>query len=126
MILSEHALAEDRHGGADRLLLLELDREGVHRDRADHLARLAADADLGAGQVTPEPVCITHGNDPDPGRLLGDKGAPVAGAFARLELLHLREVAPPGERRLEPVGSGVLAERRQAVEGDPAAGRVEA
>ena len=82
--LREDAVAEDRDRRADRLLALELDREGVHRDDADHAPRLAADAHLGAGQVAAKAVRVADRHDPDPRRLLGDERAAVAGALARL------------------------------------------
>src|SRR5436190_13873652 len=100
VILCEHAVAEDRHGRSHRLLVLELDGEGVHRDGANHPPRLVAHADLGAGEVATKPVRIADGDDPDPRRPLRDEGAAVAGALAGLEALHLREVAAPRERRL--------------------------
>src|SRR3954451_24371584 len=56
--LGEHAMAEDRHGRAHRLLTLELDGKGIHRDGADDRARLTADAHLRAGQVTAETVRV--------------------------------------------------------------------
>src|SRR3954467_4905109 len=97
-----HARAEDRHRGPDRLLVVELDGEGVHRDRPDHAPRLAGHAHLGAGQVAAKAVRVADGDDPDPRGLLRHEAPPVARALARLQLLDLREVASPGERRLEP------------------------
>src|SRR6478609_1895258 len=111
---------------ADRLLVLELDGEGVHRDHPDHAPWLAADTHLRAGQVAAEPVRVADGHDPDPGRRFGDEGAAITRALARLEPLDLREVAAPGKRRLEAVRGGVLAERREPVERHAAARRVEA
>src|SRR4051794_37136840 len=121
MRLGHDAVPEDRDRGADRLLALELDGESIHRDDAGDAPRLAADANLGAGQVAPEAVRVADGDDPDPRRPLGDERAPVARALTSLQLLDLREVAPPGERRLEPVRDRVLAEGRESVERDPAA-----
>src|SRR5436190_12853008 len=126
MVLGEHAMAEDRHRSADRLLLLELDGERVHRDRAYNPPRLPADANLGAGEIATEPVRIADGDDPDPRRPLRDEGAAVAGALAGLEALYLREVAAPRERGLEAVFGRVRTERREPVERDPAPRRVEA
>src|SRR5438876_8626082 len=114
LVLGQHALAEDRHRGADRLLVLELDGKGVHRDGPDHAPRLPADANLGAGQVATKAVRVAHGNDPDPGRPLRLETTAVARARPRLEALHLREVATPRERGLEPVRRRVLPERREA------------
>ena len=71
--LGEDAVPEDRHRRADRLLALELDREGVHRDDADDAPQLAADAHLRAGQVATEAVRVADRHDPDPGRPLGDE-----------------------------------------------------
>ena len=126
VILGEDAVAQDRHRRPDRLLVLELDRERVHRDGADDAAQLPAHTNLGAGQVAPEAVRVADGNDPDPGRPVGHERAAVTGARPRFEPLHLGEVAPPRERRLEAVGARVLAERREPVQRDPAAGGVEA
>ena len=55
----------------------------------------------------------------------GDERAAVARALAGREPLHLRQLAAPGEHRLEPVLGRVGAERRQAVERDAAPGGVE-
>src|SRR5215210_5951734 len=52
--LGEHSVAEDRDRRADALLALELDRERIHRDRADDAARLAVDPHLRPGQIAPE------------------------------------------------------------------------
>ena len=82
-------------GVPDRQLALELDGEGVHRDGADHAPRLAVDEHLGPGQVAPEAVRVADRHDPDPRRPLGDEAPAVAGALARLEELHLRELAAP-------------------------------
>src|SRR5438105_6198180 len=126
VLLREDALPENRDRRADRLLTLQLDRERVHRDGSDHAPQLAAHPHLGSGQVAAEAVRVADRNDPDPGRLLRDEAAPIARALSRLQLLDLREIATPGERRLEPVRSRVLAERREPVERDPAASRVDA
>src|SRR6266496_4869193 len=126
VLLGEDALPEDRDRRADRLLTLQLDRERVHRDRPHHTPRHAAHPYLRSGQVAAETVRVADRNDPDPGRLLGDEAPPVARALSRLQLLDLREITTPGERRLEPVRGRVLAERREPVERDPAARRVEA
>src|SRR5436190_18452363 len=126
MRLGKHARPEDRHRRADGLLVVELDGEGVHRDGADRPSWLSGDAHLCARQVAPEAVRVAERHDPDPGRLLGDEAASVAGAFAGLQELHLREVAAPPERRLEPVRGGVLPEWREPVERDAATGSVEA
>ena len=47
-------------------LAVELDREGVHRDRPDHAPPLARDENLGAGEVAPEAVGVADRDDPDP------------------------------------------------------------
>jgi hypothetical protein len=122
----EHAVPEDRDRRANRLLPLELDGEGVHRDHADDAPRLTADTHLGPGQVAAEAVRIADRDDPDPGRPLGDEGSPVARALAGLELLDLRQVAAPRERGLEPVGGRILAEGREPVQRDAAPRGVEA
>src|SRR5205085_8021992 len=109
----------------DRQLAIQLDRQCVHRDRADGAAWLASDPDLGSGQVPAEAVRVAHRDDSDPGRALGHEPAAVAGALARSELPNLRKLARPVERRLEAVLARIGAERREAVEGDPAAGGVE-
>ena len=126
MVLRQHAVAENRHRGAHRLLAVELDREGVHRDRADHAPQLAADPHLGSGQIAAKPVRVADRHDPDPGRPFRDEPPPVAAALARLQALDLREIAPPRKRGLEAVRARVLAEGREAVQRDPAASSVEA
>ena len=78
------------------------------------------------GQVAPEAVGVADRDDPDPRRPLGDPAAAVAGRLARLHLTHLRQLRLPTKRRLEPVLRGIGAERRDPVERDPAARRVEA
>src|SRR5438477_112217 len=97
--LDQRAVADDRDGRADRQLPVELDRKGVHRDRADRVPPFPVDEHLGAGHVPPEPVFVTNRNDPDPGRPLGDECPAVARAFPRLEEPYLREAAAPRERR---------------------------
>jgi hypothetical protein len=57
-------------------LVLELDRERVHRDRPDDAARLAAHTHLGAGEVATEAVRVADGDEPDPGRALRDEPPP--------------------------------------------------
>ena len=126
MRLGAHAVADDDDRRADRQLAVELDRERVHRDRADDPARLAVDADLRAREVAPEAVRVADRHEADPRRRLRDEAAPVARALARLEQLHLREVAVPPQHRLEAVVGGIGAERREAVERDTAARSVEA
>ena len=126
MVFGQNALAEDRHRRADRLVAVELDRECVHRDRSDHVPQLAADPHLGPGEVTSEAVAVANGHDADPGRLLCYEPAPVAGALARLEPLHLREITPPRERGLQSVGARILAERREPIQRDSAASSIEA
>ena len=106
--------------------LVELDRERVHRDRPDDATALALDEHLRPGHVPPEPVRVPDGHDADPRRPIGDEAAPVAGALARLELLHEREVRLPAQRRLEAVVGRIGAERRDPVERDAAADGVEA
>src|SRR4051812_31502167 len=82
MIFRHDPLSEQRHGGPDRKLAIELEGQGVHRDRADDPSRLALDPDLRAGQVAAEAVRITDRDDPDPGRPVGHEASPVAGALA--------------------------------------------
>src|SRR5205085_3215918 len=81
---------------------------------------------LRSGHVPLKPVAVANRHEADPGRRLRDEAPAVAGALARLEPLDLREVALPAERGLEAVGRRIVAERREAVERDAAAGRVEA
>ncbi len=118
-------MAEERHRRPDRQLALDLDCEGVHRDRAHDWARLSADAHLGAREVAAEAVRVADRHEADPRRPLHDEAAAVAGALPGLQLLHLREVAAPLQHRLEPVDSRIVHERGEAVEGDPATGCVE-
>src|SRR4051794_41911760 len=122
MRLGHDAVPEDRDRGADRLLALELDGESIHRDDAGDAPRLAADANLGAGQVAPEAVRVADRHDPDPRRPLGGEGSAVARALARLPLLPLPEGAPPGERRPQPLRHPVPPEPREPREGGPPAG----
>ena len=124
MRLRAHAVPEQRHRSADGQLAVELDGERVHRDRPDDLARLAVDAHLGARQVAAEPVGVADRNQTDPRRTLRHEPATIACALSHLEQLHLCEPARPVEHRLEPVGRGVLAERREPVQRDAAARRV--
>ena len=97
---------------------VELDREGVHRHRADDTGALARDQHLGPGQVTAEAVGVPDRDDADPGRPLGDERAPVAGALPVPEQLHLREGGLPPQRRRQPVRAGIVTERRDAVQRD--------
>src|SRR5207249_10441568 len=101
---------------------LQLDRERVHRDRADDPAELTSDTHLRPRQVAPESVRVSDRDDPDPGHLLRDEPPAVAGALARLELPHLGELAVPDQGRLETVVRRIRPERREAVERDTAAG----
>ena len=126
MALDQQAVADDRDRRPDRQLAVELDGDRVHRDGADRPPRLAVDEHLGAGHVAPEAVRVAHGDDPGPRRPLGDEPPAVAGALSRLEEAHLREPAPPRERRPQPVLGRIGVERRDPVERDPAAGGVEA
>src|SRR4029079_12797986 len=64
VIFGPDAVAEDGDRRPDRLLVLELDGEGVHRDDPDHTPRLAADPHLSAGQVAAEAVRVAHGPEP--------------------------------------------------------------
>ena len=65
-----------------RQLAVELDGEGVHRDRPDDAAALALDEHLGAGQVAAEAVRVADRDDADPRVALGDEAAAVAGRVA--------------------------------------------
>src|SRR5207253_2383032 len=99
----EHALPDQDHGRPDREPAVELDGERVHRDGPDRRPELACDADLRAGQVAAEAVCVADGDDPDPGRLLRDVAAAVTRALAGLEEPDGRELAAPRENRLQAV-----------------------
>ena len=66
VLLGEHAVADDRHRRADRELAVELDGEGVHRDRPGDAAALAGDTHLRAGQVAAEAVRVADRDDADP------------------------------------------------------------
>ena len=59
----------------------------------------ASTTDLGARHVAPEAVRVSDRDDADPGRSVGDVAAAVAGALARLEPLHERDVRLPAQRR---------------------------
>ena len=124
--LERHAAADEHDRRAHRELAVELDGERVHRDRPDHPSRLARHAHLRSGQVAAEPVPVTDGDDADPRVALGGPAATVAGALARPVQSRLNDLARPGQDRLEAVLQRVGAERREAVEGDPAPGGVEA
>src|SRR5581483_8628778 len=126
MRLREQTASEEHDGGADRQLCVELDRERVHRDRADDAAKLAGDPDLRSGEVAPEAVGVAHGDDADPGVALGDEAPAVPGALARRELADLRELRRPREDGLERVVRRVGAEGREAVQRDAAPRVVEA
>src|SRR3954469_11855055 len=106
VLLGEHAVAEDGHGRAHRLLAVDLDRERVHRDGADDAGRLPPDAHLRAGEGTGETIRIADRDDSDPRRLLRDEATAVAGALTSLEPLHLRQVAAPRKYGLEPIHRG--------------------
>ncbi len=100
--------------GAPGLLVLELDREGVHRHGADDLSPGAVDEHLGPREGPAETVGVPDRHEADPGSALGAKAPAVAGALARRQRLRLRDVAPPGEHRLEAVqrpGSSPNGER---------------
>src|SRR5207249_1804865 len=126
VLLDEKAVPDDRHGRAEGQLTVELDGERVHGDGADGPPALAVDEHGRSGQVAAEAVRVAEGDEPDPGRLPRDEHPAVARRLAGLEPLDVRQLAPPREHRLEAVLRGVGSERRKAVEGDPAAGGVEA
>ena len=82
MLLRQDAVADQ----GDRRplgLVVELDREGIHGDRADDAAARPADQDLRPGEAAPEAVGVPDGNEADPRRTLGDEAAAVAGALVR-------------------------------------------
>src|SRR5512132_2350583 len=126
MIFRHHPVAEQRHRRAGGELAIELDGEGVHRDRADDAAWLAFDPHFGSDQVAAKAVRVADGDDPDPCRLLRHEAAAVAGALAGAELTNLREQARPLERRLEAVVPRGGPEGREAIDRNPATGGVEA
>ena len=70
-------------------------------------------------------VGVSHRHDPDPGLLLGDVGAAVPRALPRPERLHERDGAPPTGPARGRARPG-RRRRREAVERDAAAHRVEA
>src|SRR3972149_3060049 len=74
--------ARDRGAGGE--LAVELDGEGVQRDRADHAAQLPRDTHLSPGQVAPEAVRVADRDDADPRRLPGDVGAAVTPVRGRV------------------------------------------
>ena len=125
MRFGEHSLPDQNDGRADGKLAIEFDRERVHRDGADDAPQLSTDTHFGAGQIAAEPVRVPERHEADPRGLLRDEAAPVTGALAGLQQLHLREVAVPGEHGLEPIRRGVGAEGRQSVDRDPAARCIE-
>ena len=121
MLLHEQTVADQRHRRAARELSGKLDGERVHGDGADHPAPFAVDQHLGAREVSPKAVRVAHGHEPDPGRLLRDEAPPVPGALTGVQQLHLRELAAPGEHRLEAVLGRIRPERREPVERNAAA-----
>ena len=125
MALGQDAVPEQHDRRPDRELAVEAHGERVHRDRPDDLARLAADAHFGSGQVAPEAVAVADGHDADPGRRLGYESPAVPGALARLELLDLCKERLPRQHRLEAVVHGVGVERRQPVDRNATADKVE-
>src|SRR5438034_660289 len=125
VILYQHAVANQRDRRPGGQLPIELDRDRVHRDGADHAASLPLDLHTCAGQVASKAVRVADRHQSDPGRLTCDEDPAVARALAGRQLPDLREVALPAQDGLEPVDGRRLAERRHAVERDPAAGRVE-
>ena len=86
---------------------------------------LTLDDHVRAGHVPPEAVRVADGNDPDPGVLSSYEPAAVPSALTRREPLDLREARRPAQDRLEPILRRIHPERRQPVERDPAASRVE-
>src|SRR3990170_7348451 len=77
VLVEPDAGPDDRDRGAGRQLAVELDGEGIHRDRADDAARLTRDTHLRPGQVAPEAVCVADRDEADPRRLPGDVAAAV-------------------------------------------------
>src|SRR6188472_863031 len=124
VLLDEQAVADERHGRAFRLVA-ELDREGIHRDRAEHASPRAGHEDFRPGEPTAKAVRVPHWDEPDPRLAPGDEAPPVPGAATDGERLRLRDVAPPGEHRPEAVLRRIATEGREAVERDPAAHRIE-
>ena len=103
----------------------ELDREDVHRHRADDRPRLAVDEHRRPRQVAAEAVGVADRHEPDPRVALGDERGAVAGRLAGVQELRERRArfarrAPARARRRRG-----RSERRQAVERDSAARRVE-
>src|SRR4051794_2015635 len=124
--LGEDAVPKQHNRRADRELARKPDCERIHRDRPDDRAQLAGDAHLRSREVAREAVAVADGDEPDPGRLVGDEPPPVAGALAGLELFHLREKALPRQHRLEPVVGRVGVAGREPVDRATAPHRVEA
>ena len=62
-------------------------------------------------EVAPKAVAIADRDDSDPRRPLREEAPAVADARPGLQPLDLRQVGPPRERGLEPIGGRVLAER---------------
>ena len=125
MLLGEEAVADQRHWGA-LLLLAELDREGVHRDRAEDAAARAVHQHLRPGEPAAKAVPVADRDEADPRLPLGDEAASIAGAATASQHLRLGDVAPPGENRLQAVLLRIASERGEPVERDAAADGVEA
>src|SRR5919112_1524960 len=87
---------------------------------------LPGDEDLRPSEVAAEAVRVTHRDDADPRVARGDETAAVAGRLAGAQQLYLSELRLPAQHRLQAVAGGMVAERREPVERDPAAGGVEA
>jgi hypothetical protein len=125
VLLGQHAVSDQGHGRSRRQLALQLDGERVHGDRADHPPSILSHQHLGAHEVAAKAVRVPDRDDPDPGRSVGDEPSPVASALPGVEPLDQREPAAPRQHRPQPVVGRVGAERREPVERDAAAGRIE-
>src|SRR4029078_1067487 len=125
VLCGDEAVADQRHWGA-LLLLVELDRKGVHRDRAEDAAARAVHQHLRPVAPAAKAVPVAAGDEADPRLPLGDEATSIAGAATASQHLRLGDVAPPGENRLQAVLLRIASERGEPVERDAAADGVEA
>ena len=89
-------------------------------------ATLAVDENLGARHVATEAVGVPDRHDPDPRRPVGDEPPPVAGALPGSSRLASARYDSQRSAGSSPSARWIGAERRDAVQRDAAANRVEA
>ena len=126
MGLERHAVADEGHGltGVDRAG--QPDGERVHRDRPHDGDAAARHHQFRPGEVPPEAVGVSDGDDPDPGLLRRDEPPAVPGRVTRRQPSHLRQLRLPPQRRARArTASASTPVGVDPVERDPAARRVQ-